>query len=127
MYFYTTKRTLAGKTSGGFDEEKHLVIFDWFTVLDTNFHNLPCAVGLDLVHQLHRFNDAQHRSLFDILSYFNVIGRVGSRSAVKGADDRRFYFMVFFFCNRSGCSLPLCGWTRVQRAGSCCGIIAGAI
>src|SRR5688572_30571773 len=43
-----------------FDHEQRLAELDRVAVLDQHGHDLAGLVGLDLVHHLHRFDDAEH-------------------------------------------------------------------
>src|SRR5256885_2063625 len=42
-----------------------LAVLNRLSVLDVDVHDLAVVLGVDLVHQLHRFDDAQHLALLD--------------------------------------------------------------
>ena len=50
---------------------------------------LPSHLGLDLVHQLHRLDDADHLALAHLLAHVDEGGRLGRGRAVEGADEGR--------------------------------------
>ena len=47
-----------------FDLKKALAIFNRLAIFDENFHNGTLGFRLNLIHNLHRFNDA-HNGIFD--------------------------------------------------------------
>jgi len=47
------------------------------------------VIALDLVHQLHRLDDAEHLALLHRRALFDKRRRPGLRGAVEGAHDRR--------------------------------------
>src|SRR5688572_835224 len=49
----------------GFYGEQSFSILHWLAVLDIHLHDLAVVLGVDFVHQFHRFDDAQHLSLLD--------------------------------------------------------------
>src|SRR6059058_3257763 len=51
--------------SAYFDLEERLAVLDCLPVLDEDLHDRALDLGLDLVHQLHRFDDADHLALLD--------------------------------------------------------------
>src|SRR5579862_7517452 len=57
----------AGLAIGG-DPEKHLSVLHGVRVLDQDFFHHPRELGLDLVHDLHRFDDADHLAPRDALA-----------------------------------------------------------
>src|SRR3990172_6292071 len=71
------------------DEEKRLTVFDRLAVFDQDRLDHARGVGLDLVHQFHRLDDADGLTLFDRLS--DLDERIGGwrGGAVKRAHDRR--------------------------------------
>src|ERR1051325_7229774 len=59
------------------DLEQRLAILDRGAVLDEDRDDRAGDVGLDLVHQLHRLDDAQHLPLVDLVVERHVVRRVG--------------------------------------------------
>src|SRR5688572_16369351 len=74
-----------------FDGEEPLAVVDGLAVLHIDLDDLAVAFGVDLVHQLHGFDDAEDLPLFDGLSDFRKGLRSGLRLAIEGADDRRLH------------------------------------
>src|SRR3954467_11275560 len=58
------------------DLEQRLTVLDRRAVVDENGDDRAGDVGLDLVHQLHRLDDAEHLALVDLLVDGDVVGRV---------------------------------------------------
>ena len=79
------------------DAEELLPEFHGMTVFNVNAHDLSGKVGRYLVHELHRFHDAENRSFFDEIPYLDIGVCSRRRSAIKGADDRRGYVMKLVF------------------------------
>ena len=50
----------------GLDSEKGLSVLDGLAVLDVNLDDFARGLGLDLVHQLHRFDNANDRIGLDV-------------------------------------------------------------
>src|SRR5262245_28367121 len=75
----------------GFDGEQPLAVLHRLAVLDVDFDHFPVVLRVDLVHQLHRFDDAEHLSLFHGRPHLDK--RRGARfgRAEEGAHDRRLY------------------------------------
>src|ERR1044071_431843 len=59
------------------DLEQRLAVLDRRAVLDEDSHDRAGDVGLDLVHQLHRLDDAQHLALVDLVVDRDVVRRIG--------------------------------------------------
>src|SRR6187397_1397286 len=74
-----------------FDGEEPLAVVDGLAVFHVDLHDLAVDIGVDLVHQLHRFDDAEYLPLLDGLS--NLREGFGSRFRlpIERADDRRFH------------------------------------
>src|SRR5690606_1123190 len=51
---------IAASGSGSGDAEHGLIEFHWLTIVDQDGLNDASLVGLDMVHHLHRFDDAQY-------------------------------------------------------------------
>src|ERR1051325_7378834 len=60
-----------------FDGEQPLAILHGLAVLHIDSDDLAVAFGVDLVHELHRLDDAEHLPLLDSLAY--VHERLGAR------------------------------------------------
>src|SRR5512136_491024 len=63
--------------SRGPDGEERVPVLDRLPVLGVDLHNLARHLGLDLVHQLHGLDDAEH------LSHFDPVADVDERRAVR--------------------------------------------
>ncbi len=57
--------------------------------LDEDLDDLAFRFGLDLVHQLHRFDDADDLTFADALADLDEGGRLGRRRPIEGANERR--------------------------------------
>ena len=53
----------------GFDSEERLAILDGLTVLNIYLDDFARGLGLDFVHQLHGFDDADHRIGLNMAAY----------------------------------------------------------
>src|SRR5690349_4378108 len=62
--------------SGGFDLEELLPELDRLAVLGEHFDDGAGAVRFELVHQLHRFDDAERLALADLAADIDERGRV---------------------------------------------------
>src|SRR5687768_12550657 len=72
----------------GPDREEGLAVLHGLPALVMDLHDLPRHLGLDLVHELHGLDDAQHLPDADAVSHAHEGRGVGIRRAVEGADDR---------------------------------------
>src|SRR4029450_7908860 len=72
-----------------FHGEEPLAVVDGLAVFHVDLDDFTVAFGVDLGHQLHRFDDAEHVPLLDGLSDFRKGLRSGFRLAIERADDRR--------------------------------------
>src|SRR5215468_6944036 len=70
------------------DDEQRLTVFDGLAVLGQDLGDRAGHVGLDLVHDLHRLDDADRIAFLDLRA--DVDERLGSRArrAIEGADHR---------------------------------------
>src|SRR3569623_1399145 len=71
------------------DGEERLAELDRLGVLGVDLGDHPVDVRLDLVHQLHRLDDAEHLPLLDPGADLDERAGVGRRRPIEGADDRR--------------------------------------
>src|SRR4051812_28896430 len=69
--------------------EKLLAILDRLSVLRIDLDERPFDVRLDLVHQLHRFDDAENLRARDVIADIHEDLGLGIRLPVERADDRR--------------------------------------
>src|ERR1700722_2276003 len=75
-----------GLPSGWADAEKRLAKFDGFGVFDQNMGDDAFDLGLDLVHHLHGFDQADDGLRRYFRPDFHVIGCVRGWGSIKGAD-----------------------------------------
>src|SRR4030095_1512973 len=76
-------------SAGGVDQEQRLTELDRVRVLDEDLDDPPGHLRFDLVHELHRFEDAEDLSFLDEIADAHVRLRGRRRGAVEGADHRR--------------------------------------
>jgi hypothetical protein len=50
--------------------EEPLAVFDWLAVLDQSLNYRSFGLGLNFVHDLHRFDDANHGVFDDLRARF---------------------------------------------------------
>src|SRR5262249_19891495 len=67
-------------------EEERLTELDRLGVLDEYLHDAPGQLRLDLVHELHGFDDAEGLPLLDRIPLADERRRLGIRGAVEGAN-----------------------------------------
>src|ERR1700730_7912358 len=63
-------------------------VLDRLTRLDVHVDDLPVVLRVDLVHQLHRLDDAEHLALLHGRADVHEPGRLRRRRTIEGADDR---------------------------------------
>src|SRR5689334_22728768 len=78
-----TRTFLNFSRSSGLDLEQRLAVLDGRAVLDQDADDRARDVGLDLVHQLHRLDDAQHLALLDLVVERRVRRRVRVGLAIE--------------------------------------------
>ncbi len=62
------------ETHSHLDGEQPLAVLNGLSVLDVDLRNLTIVLRLDLVHQLHRFDDAQNLTLFHRVAHIDKRG-----------------------------------------------------
>src|SRR4051812_15193957 len=83
-------RTLEIIVGSGANREELLAVLDRLSVLRIDADDRSVDVRLDLVHQLHRLDDAEDLPLRDAVADVHERFGFGVRRAVERADDRRF-------------------------------------
>src|SRR4051812_47119096 len=71
--------------------EQALAVLDGLSVLHVDVHDLAVVLGVDLVHQLHRLDDAQHLTFLHGRADVDEWRRARFRGSIERADDRRFH------------------------------------
>jgi len=69
--------------------KEELAVFNRLTVLDENLDDSPFRLSLNLIHDLHRLNDADERVFRDLGAFFNKRRTVGRRGMIEGAHHWR--------------------------------------
>ena len=82
-------RSCCDASSRGAHPEQRLAELHRAAVLDENLRDHSAHLGLDLVHHLHRLDDANHGVGRDRVANLDVRLRLGRRLAVERADHRR--------------------------------------
>src|ERR1700728_5352810 len=75
---------------GGPNRKQGLAVLDGLAIVDQALDDLAGSVDFNLVHQFHRFHDADNLALFDMVAGGNKSRRSRRGRLVKGAHDRRF-------------------------------------
>src|SRR2546428_1010161 len=73
------------------DLEQRLPVLDRLAVRHERLEDLAVAIRFDLVHQLHRLDDAQHLTLLHTLRDLDERTGAGPAGSVEGAHDRRLH------------------------------------
>src|SRR5229473_8255031 len=68
-----------------------LAVLDGLTILNVDVDDLAVVFRVDLVHQLHRLDDAEDVALLHRRADLDERGRSRLGRAIEGADDRRLY------------------------------------
>src|SRR5690242_7442377 len=69
------------------DQEERLSILDWFRALRQNLVDATIHLRFDFIHELHRFDDAQHLPLFHEIALIDVGVGIGRRRPVKRSNN----------------------------------------
>ena len=69
--------------------EKPLAVLHGLAAFDVDVHDLPVVFGVDFVHQLHRFDDAEHLPLLHAGADLDEGRRPGLGRSIERADNRR--------------------------------------
>src|SRR6185503_11195042 len=77
--------------------EGDLSVFHRVRVLRENLLHYPVELGLDLVHDFHRFDDAEDLTFADSFANGEIRFRPGLGRAVIGPDHRRLHFQELRF------------------------------
>src|SRR5262245_43763408 len=80
-------RELVVSASSGTDREEGISVLHRLPALLMDLDDLPGDLRLDLVHELHGFDDAQHLPHVHVVSQVDVGGRLRIGCPVEGADD----------------------------------------
>src|SRR5919112_6271122 len=88
-----TVRRPSPRLTLGPDAEERLVVLHTLRVLDQHLHHLARDIREDLVHQLHRLDDAQSLSDPHVIPDLDVKFLSWRRRSVKGPDYRRTHQM----------------------------------
>src|SRR6266542_4631938 len=75
----------------GPDAEQGVPVLHGLSALAVDLHHLPRHLGLDLVHQLHGFDDAEDLSDADMVADVDQRRSTWIGRAVEGADDRALH------------------------------------
>src|SRR5262245_61747738 len=71
----------------GSDREEGLAVLHGLAVLVVHPHHLARHLGLDLVHELHGFDDAEDLAHLHVVAHAHERSRVGIGRPVEGAHD----------------------------------------
>ncbi len=71
------------------DQEERLAIFHGLGAFHQNLRDAPVHLRLNLVHQLHCFDDTQDLSFFHVIPFFDIGVGIGRRGTIERANDRR--------------------------------------
>src|SRR5262245_27080166 len=73
------------------DRTQRLSVLHRLPVLGVDPDDLARHLGLDLVHQLHRLDDAELLADADAVTHVHECRRAGIRRPIEGADDRALH------------------------------------
>src|SRR3989454_1167636 len=116
------------------ENEQRLPVLHRLAVFHEHRLHHAGGVGLDLVHQLHRLDDANRLAFLDGLADLDKRFGVGRRRTVKGTDHGGLHDMAFLAClgfgwrrrcrgggrraSLGGCGSPTLGHPRPGRRGA---------
>src|SRR5918994_6809388 len=80
--------TTLSSTGALLDREQWLAELDRFAILGKNGDDLAGALAFDLVHHLHRLDDAEHLADADLLAHLDEWLRARRGRGVESADHR---------------------------------------
>jgi len=92
----------------GPEGKQRLPVLHWLTVLNEALHNLARAIALNFIHQLHRFHDADHLSVVDVIADLHKRRRARRRRFIERAHNGRLHNV------QSGVIVD--GWFGLRRA-----------
>src|SRR4029077_12779599 len=82
--------------------EQCLAVFHRLSVVDQHFYYFAGDVGLDFIHELHGFNDANPLACRYLVARLDKRQRARRGRLVEGANNRRLYLVQFLFHCRIG-------------------------
>src|ERR1700691_1751993 len=71
--------------------KQRLPVLHWLTVLNEALHDFARAVALNFIHQLHRFHDADHLPVVDVVANLHKRGRARRRRLIERAHNGRLH------------------------------------
>ena len=75
------------RTSTLIHQKKDLIILYRLAVLHHDLHDLPVCIRFDLIHELHRLDNAEYLAYFDKLAFGDVGIGIGGGGAIESADN----------------------------------------
>src|SRR5262245_53245143 len=85
--FLNIRLRAPGERPSGSNAEERLAVLDGMPVLVMDPDDLAGGLGLDLVHELHGFDDAQHLAHPDAVAHLDERRGVGVGRPVEGPHD----------------------------------------
>src|SRR5688500_8001048 len=73
------------------NSERRLAVLNRLTVFDVDFGDFARGLSLNFIHQLHRFNDADHGLGLDVAADAHEAFGRGRGRAIESPDNRRSY------------------------------------
>src|SRR5256885_2965117 len=101
------------------ENEQRLPVLHRLAVFHEHRLHHARGVGLDLVHQLHRLDDANRLAFLDGLADLDKRFGIGRRRTVKGTDHGCLHDMAFLACLGFGCRRRCRGGWRRESLGGC--------
>src|SRR5688572_16211669 len=78
-----------GRRRDGLELEQKLAVLDRLRILGVDRSHDSCSLGLELVEELHRLENAEHLTGNDRVSHVDERRRPRARSAIEDSDHRR--------------------------------------